>query len=245
MVGESLWKNLKVLVEHDKELVNIATDIKKTKKLLKDYQDAIPKLEAFLEECKLSWQKEKKNVDLEELNAKDLKEKQKSKQELLNKTASSKEYKAVEREIKLLTSQEIELEDTLIKAWHKLESSKKTLDVEKENTEKKTLQLKEGIEAQKKALEDLTASEVERKEKRQQATEVIPKEWLTKYERMKHKVSNPIVPVVGSSCSACYYSILRHDLQKLKKGGVVPCRSCYRFLYYDLQEEKDDKKETF
>ena len=62
---------------------------------------------------------------------------------------------------------------------------------------------------------------------------------------MRRKVADPIVPVLGASCSACYYAILRQDLTKLKKSGVLPCRNCYRFLYYDIEEENDAKKESF
>jgi hypothetical protein len=32
---------------------------------------------------------------------------------------------------------------------------------------------------------------------------------------------------------------------KLKRSGVLLCRSCYRFLYYDENEQKDLKKATF
>ena len=75
--------------------------------------------------------------------------------------------------------------------------------------------------------------------------EDLNEEWLNKYERMIHRVSDPIVPVMEESCSACYYAILRQDLQKLKKSGVLPCRNCYRLLYYDEKEEEESKKESF
>ncbi len=75
-------------------------------------------------------------------------------------------------------------------------------------------------------------------EERKSISDKIPADWLAKYERMKHNVDDPIVPVINGSCSACYYTVLYQDLLKLKKSGVLPCRNCYRFLYYDEDEEK-------
>jgi predicted nucleic acid-binding Zn-ribbon protein len=62
---------------------------------------------------------------------------------------------------------------------------------------------------------------------------------------MKGSVPDPIVPVISECCSACYYSVLHQDMVKLKRSGVLLCRSCYRFLYYDENEQKDLKKATF
>ena len=31
----------------------------------------------------------------------------------------------------------------------------------------------------------------------------------------------------------------------LKKGEILPCRSCYRFLYFDRETEQEAEKATF
>ncbi len=245
MVGQSLWKNLKTLVDFDKQLDTVKKEIEKTETILEKDKHAIPKLENYVEECKQKWHAEKKNADLQELDAKELAEKEKEKKKILDTISSQKEYQALEKEIKTLSQQVMRCDDLLVKAWHQLETSKKKFEEEKEAKEKQILQLKEGLEVQKKALQDLKTKKEDVSQKRDSATKVVPAEWFVKYERMKDKVENPIVPLMGTSCSACYYSALRQDLQKLKKGGLVPCRNCYRFLYYDIEEEKEAQQESF
>jgi predicted nucleic acid-binding Zn-ribbon protein len=73
----------------------------------------------------------------------------------------------------------------------------------------------------------------------------VPQEWLTKYQRMRAKVADPLVPVMNTSCSACFYSIPPQDLNRLKKNALLLCRSCYRLLYYDKEEEKDSESDSF
>jgi len=245
MIGQSLWKNLKVLVSFDKQIEDIKKEVKQTEKLLKKDQDTIPSLEALIEEYKQNYQKARKNVDLQELNSNELKEKEENHKTRLDEIENPKEYKAAEKELKTIIHKRIEQEDSLIKAWHQLESSKKTYEEIKEEKEKEIEQLKEGVESQQNALKDLKAQFEKLVSERENTTKIIPAEWLEKYERMRHKVVDPIVPVVGTSCSACYYAVLRQDLAKLKKSGVLPCRNCYRFLYYDIEEEKDAKQESF
>ena len=73
----------------------------------------------------------------------------------------------------------------------------------------------------------------------------IPDEWLAKYQRMRNKVQNPIVPVINKSCSACYYSVPPQDMMRLKNRALLYCRSCYRLLYHDQEEENDLQKASF
>jgi len=136
-------------------------------------------------------------------------------------------------------------DDELIIAWHSLETLKTKYEKEKTEAEELINNLKHGIEAQQESITDSKKQKNEVIETRENFTKNIPAEWLEKYERMRHKVVDPIVPVLGSSCGACYYSILRQDLYRLKKSGVLPCRNCYRFLYYDEKEEKEAEKATY
>ena len=66
MIGQSLWKNLKVLVSFDKQIEDTTNEIRQTEKLLKKDLDAIPTLQALIEECKQNYRTDNKNVDLHE-----------------------------------------------------------------------------------------------------------------------------------------------------------------------------------
>ena len=164
---------------------------------------------------------------------------------MLDQTVNAKEYKAITKEIRAIGSQIIEQEDLLLSAWNKLENAQKHYTSEKSSYEAKIQELHGIIHT----LEEKIKASQERIKVRQQErislTQKIPKESLQQYERMKHQVDDPIVPVVQNSCSACFYNILFQDLGKLKKSNIVHCKNCYRFLYYDEQENQDPKATTY
>jgi predicted nucleic acid-binding Zn-ribbon protein len=245
MVGQALWKNLKNLVEIDQQIKKFNQKIKHSEKILKKDQLFIPNLQTQQEEQETELTNAKKNGSEQEIVAKEIREKESKEKKVLEKITNEKEYKAFEKELKTITQQRIEQEDLLVKAWHNLETVEKKVAEKKEEILQKIKQLEEGIQAQVETLKDLNNQKETVVKNRQEALKIIPEEWLNKYERMIHRVSDPIVPVMGESCSACYYTILRQDLQKLKKSGVLPCRNCYRFLYYNEKEEEENKKESF
>ncbi|MCF7800235.1 hypothetical protein K9M16_04530 [Candidatus Babeliales bacterium] len=244
MVGNSLWKNLKILVDIDQKLEDIKNKIQEAKKLLEHDQQEIPKLEAKIKEEDQNLLQSRKNVDSQELIAEELKDKEKQKKKQLEKISNPKEFSAIEKEINSLSRQINDQDDILIKAWHQFEEQKNKFEISKKDKENKIIQLKEGLQVQQKSLKDFENQKDIILEEKEEAKKIIPEEWLSKYERMKNKVSDPIVPVLGTTCSACFYTILKQDLSKLKKSGVLLCRNCYRFLYYS-EKEDNAKKETF
>ncbi|MFH1461747.1 MAG: hypothetical protein ABIF12_02265 [bacterium] len=245
MIGQALYKSLKNLVIIDKEINELNFQIKQTETILKKDLEQIPLLESEIKISENEISKQKKNMALLELNARALREKEKALREKLENISNPKEYKSLEKEIKLIEHNSLQQEDELLKVWHQLEALQKEFAENKIKNDEKIKQLSEGMIAQKKALEDQIENNKILNEKRLSAIKDIPAEWLSKYERMKHKVSNPIVPVLNFACNACYYSILHQDITKLKQGSILPCRNCYRFLYYDEQEEKEAKLESF
>ncbi len=245
MVGQSLWKNLKILVSIDQKLGDINNEIKQAEKILKKDQQEIPKIEAEIEEEKRKHLQARKDVDHQELIANDLKSKEEEKRKLLDKTSNQKEYAAIQKEIKQLVQKVSGQEDLLMKTWHQLENTKEKNELGKKEKEEKIVQLTEGVQAQLESLKDLEANQAKMLEERDAAKKIVPTEWIAKYESMRHRVEDPIVPVLGENCSACFYTILRQDLSRLKKSGVLLCRNCYRFLYYEAEVEQDAKKETF
>jgi predicted nucleic acid-binding Zn-ribbon protein len=245
MVGQSLWKNLKTLVSIDKQVGELEKNIEQTYNILEKEEKEIPKLEKKLEQSRHAYLEQKNQVTQQEITAKELKEKEEKEKKILEKSTNEKEYKAAEKELKKISQDRTTHDDKLIKAWHDLESLKAKYEKEKAESEELIKNFTHGIEAQKEAISDSKKQKNEILEKRKDFIKNIPEEWLEKYERMRHKVSDPIVPVLGTSCSACYYSILRQDLSLLKKSGVLPCRNCYRFLYYNEEEEKEAEKARY
>ncbi len=245
MIGQPLWKNLKALVEIDNNIKQLKEKVKGEIQKVETSKSLIPKIQKNLLDLQLNCKEMKKKVDAEELIANDLKDKEEHKREALDKTTNEKEYRAIEKEIKRVTLERMELEDVLIQSWHKYDLAKKEVDEQEEQINKeieetkvKTTELETELKESQKKLDSALAD-------REFSTKNIPTEWLHKYERMKENVSNPIVPVIQNSCSACFYNVIRQDLQRLKNDGMLLCRNCYRFLYYEKEEEKEENSGSF
>ena len=138
-----------------------------------------------------------------------------------------------------------EQENVLLSCWNDLEKAELLLKKEESENTKKIEELKNNIVTKDESIKKEEETLKTLQKKREEASSIIPEEWLKKYDRMKDNVSDPIVPVVRDVCSSCYYSILQQDLYRLKKSDILPCRNCYRLLYYDTQEELENQKATF
>jgi predicted nucleic acid-binding Zn-ribbon protein len=235
-----LSESLKNLVVFDQKLEMLRNKINEIDRIIEQDKKMLPELHENIEAVKLAVIEAKKHVDMQELNTKDLKEQEKQKRAAIDTVKNQKEYAAIERELSKLLKLLNEQEDTLIKAWH-------TFDLAQQNESTQIAELEEKIkkiEAEIAEKENSTLSvkqeieEVER-QKMEQAKHVPP-EWLTKYQRMREKVADPIVPVLNTCCSSCFYSIPSQDLNRLKKNALLLCRSCYRLLYYNKEEEQDE-----
>ncbi|MFC1894996.1 zinc ribbon domain-containing protein [Candidatus Dependentiae bacterium] len=237
MIKNSLWKNLKSLVNIDQQIKTVDYELKRIEKILQNNKINIPKLEEQLKQEEYTFSNEKKNITKQEILAKEFREQEEKEKKLLEKITNPKEYKAFEKELKSITQKIIAQDDILVRAWHQLESAEKNFNQKKEDVFEKISLLKEGIIHQNESFKDHSNRKETLLISRQETLKLIPKAWVDKYERMILKVSDPIVPVLGECCSSCYYEILRQDLAVLRKSNVLPCRNCYRFLYCEEQEK--------
>jgi len=240
-----LWQSLKELVNLDLKLQAVQSHIAQAQEEIVQDNQVLPELQATIDEIRQAIMNAKKHVDLQELNAKDLKEQEEKKRLALDNVANQKEYAALEKELGSLLVQASEQDDALVKAWHTLDLARKkeanetaALEEQMATVKKDAVQKQEAITALKNEYKQLEAT-------KKSKTQAVPEEWLTKYERMRSKVADPIVPIIGTSCSSCYYSVPSQDMTRLKNHAILPCRSCYRLLYHDTQEEKDLQESSF
>ncbi|MFA6535492.1 MAG: hypothetical protein WCS92_04505 [Candidatus Babeliales bacterium] len=238
MSGKALWQNLKDLVDFDKKILKLKNDIDSTKKSLNDDSIQISRLKVSLENKSQFCLQMQKNVDSFELDSKTFEEEEKAKKVKLDSVKNQKEYKSIEAEVEHARKERIKFENQITEAWYNLENAKKEYDVEKLKVVEKEELLVKDMEVKTSNIQDLTSKLNALNEERNTISSTIPTDWLLKYDRMKNSVDDPIAPVINGSCSACYYSVLQQDYLRLKRSGVLPCRSCYRFLYYDEEEEK-------
>lgn len=173
----------------------------------------------------------KKNVDAHELEMRSLDQQEKEKKQRLEKISDYKQYQSVKIEIEAVQKNQVAQEHAILNAWNlfelaQQEYAKKQQEVQ-EHEEKMRADLQEKVEqsaAAHKEHDELIAQRLE-KEK------AVPAEWLEKYGIMRSRVSDPVVPIIKNSCSACSHMITPPDMMRAKRSALIQCQSCFRLLY--------------
>lgn len=245
MVGKILWQQIKELVALDARLALVNSDSEKIKVSIVANERLLVQAEADLEAKRRLHAQAQKSVDREELQAAVLQAENVNRRAALDVIKNQKEYKALEKELDMLNKQSQHHDDLLQRVWHTMEQAKKSLDDAIANCEQRKSSLAQDTQTKQQQLELFQKNLEELRGERKVFEGKIPTEWLARYERMKHSVTDPIVPALFGSCSACFYSIPYQDLVRLKKSGLLLCRNCYRFLYYDEEEQVEAKNANF
>ncbi len=238
MTRKSLWQHIKELVECDKKIITIQEDIQHVKHGLADDQRLTTQHEAALGEKQRLVHTLQKDLKLKELAATELKGQEDRKRTQRDLANDQKIYMALEREIAGLARERAKADEELLKQLYQLDALQKELAqiLEQQTDQAKVLQhdiiiKRENLAHLEQKLEQLIAL-------RLTIVPNIQPEWYAQYERMKHSVPDPIAPVINTGCGSCFYNVLHHDMAKLKQGEVMVCRNCYRFIYYNEEEEK-------
>lgn len=245
MSTKTLLKSLKILVDCDKNIFQTEEAIKTAKSVIEKQQKQISQLQQMLDFKKNICTQERKNVGHLELQAAEFKTAEDEKRNRLHNIRDQKEYKAIEKELQVIVNQRNTQEDALVRSWHTLEQATKNLEQETIATQKNLELINEEIKKQQNLILEYTDKAKLLTKERGDAATQIPEEWLVRYKRMQNTVPDPIVPVQSNCCSACFYSIVPQDLTSLKKGAIIPCHSCYRFLYLEAEIEQNEKQATY
>lgn len=245
MTEKSLWQQIKEVVDCDKTIATLQNDIKALELgLAKDRQQGSVR-ENLAKEKQRTLFNLQKELQLKELNTKDLKAKEDRKRVQHDHAQGQKEYMALEREIAMLGKERSTLEEDIVKQWYNVDLLKKDLaDFVAGNDEQASAVLQD-IKSKEDTLANLAQELSKVMETRAIAVGQVEPTIRTQYERMRNNVPDPIVPVLSASCSACYYAISPQNLIRLKRADVLICRNCYRFLYYDGQAVEDATKAQF
>ncbi len=245
MAELSLWQRLKNLVVLDAKSEKIQDDIKLLEEQIKEEKLILPQLQEKIAGLKQAKHDAKKNVDMQELHAEELKNRDTAKRDALENVKNQKEFASVEKEIASLAQQIAEQDDLVVKAWHNLETAEKSAKTEIEQLDEKIEQLEKTASQEEEKITVFKQELIDLEEQKKERAKDVPSDWLERYTHMRERVPDPIVPVLRESCSSCYYAVPPQDLARLKREAVLPCRSCYRFLYFDTMEEKESETPSF
>lgn len=231
------------LVAFDQSLSELESSISSVKNKIDTFQLELQKLENSLVEKEEEQKKFKKQLDLQELEVKSLQEKEQRQTEIVEKATNSREYDAAHHELEALKESRDKHEQKLMQLWNVHEQIEKAIAEVKEHKKAKEEDIKNCIAEENDILQKLKKDFEAKSEERNAKLAVVPDEWISLYNHMRGRVTNPVVPVAQESCSACFYIISSKDLQTLKQGELVQCKDCYRFLYDNASETSENHSE--
>lgn len=173
----------------------------------------------------------RKEVDQKEREIKELDEQELAFKRRLDLISSPKEYLSLQHELETLTKYRDQGEDLVLMLWNNLTTMQHEADQKERDAQKIIVSLDAEIAAKQAQLKTLKSGLEEALPGRIEKEQKVPAEWIEKYTSMLTKVDNPVVPVVGESCSGCHNTISYQDLAALQRRKMVPCKNCYRLLY--------------
>lgn len=234
------------LIQYDQSIVKVEKEKGEIERELKKAKHEFDVLQTGLENVKHHVHELRKEVDVKEREMADLEYQEKEKKKKLEEIKNNREYESIKHEIEAIQKKQVGFEEGLLAAWKNYETAQQELEQKKEFTQTRCAQIDQFMTETLRKAATLDEHIKELMAVRAQKEVGIPTEWLEKYTAMRMKVSNPVVPVQQDSCSACFYRISHKDLQELRKGKLILCRDCFRFLYMEraMSAPSDDTQES-
>src|SRR3990167_4271911 len=223
MEGLSPFQTFIALIKFDQEALATHKKVEKLKKIVRDQEIKKEELLHSLEKAKSTFNTFQKEVP----------EKEKEKKRYLDTISDQKEYSAIKREIDHLKRQQHNFEKELVDSWNKLENAKKEHENIEKDLDSKIAEIETTISNAKKDLEE-TNKQISQYNKDRTAKEKgVPAEWLQKYNIMHLQVTDPVVPLIGQSCSACFQDLTKQDFKDINRNKMMQCKGCFRLLYVE------------
>lgn len=226
-------KNLIELVTFDQSLIKLEQQIKKSHSAIQELQHQVLQLEKQLELSSAKKRDFQKQLDDQELKVKILQEQEVHHQQLASSVTTPKEFEAIQKEMERLKLDRNHQEQRMMQMINKLNAAQKEYEIFQAQNSEENTKLKDLISHEKKAADDMQNQLTTLQQDRESKISQIPAEWLSVYETMRGKVSDPVVPINQESCSACFYFMSARDFQALKEQELLQCKDCYRFLYHE------------
>ena len=226
------------LIKIDKDLETLALEIEEAQVKRKAHEDAI-------ERYKANEREKRKAVDACELRMKELDQQRSLCVGRLDTATNEKEYAALKSEIDRIKEAQHNLETELLAVWKAYETAQVESQTKEKELQGHIAVLDAVIQEKMQATARLQDEKQEIIAQRMKKEEMVPSDWLERYSTMQQRVTDPVVPVEGTSCSACFYNVLQQDLIDLKKRKLLQCRDCFRLLFMpDFLEQSQTSSEN-
>ncbi len=219
------------LIDFDRGIHALQADIEKLQQEITELKEQELLAKHELKQAQDSVRKLRKDVDAQELEIKELDQQEKEKKKRLDDVSNYKVYQLLQNEIATLKQAQHEKEEILVELWNKLEAGQRNLEKYQATFEEKAQSLRAFIEEKEQKIITLRSDLDKLNADRPAKEKKVPEEWLERYSAMRARVSDPVVDIVQGSCGACFYTLSNQDMLRLKRGALLQCKGCYRFLY--------------
>lgn len=230
-MNEQAFRALIELVQFDQATHAIKKNIEDINQELNALHRDEQKLQQDLNAEKRAFADARKLVDEKELHAKELDEKESRAKERLDSAAGHREYEALKSEVTQLKTAQHDIEPVILDAWNQLDAAEKSYKEMQKKYDLGSADIHAAMVDAQKRIETLKSELSERGAGHDQKAAHVPAEWIEKYRSMGSHVSDPVVPIVGNACSGCFYQLINQDLLRLRRGALLLCKGCFRFLY--------------
>lgn len=212
----------------------IISEKKAIEKSISEIRDNIQILKANIEKSEKELLAIKKKLASLNNELKILEEKENTINNKILSVNSEKQLAAYNSELETLKGKKNIIEDEILEKMDAEESLLSKLDGFREKFEESSDILKK-LEKELKNHIDSNQLELEKiSNEREEFLSSIDSQIKRKYQRLKTKFYNPVVPIKKSSCSGCMLSVSASVINDIKDKEYSECQSCKRILIAEV-----------
>ncbi|MGE0010083.1 MAG: zinc ribbon domain-containing protein [Candidatus Babeliales bacterium] len=231
-VNESPLQKLIELVKFDQKILVLEHSLNSLENEVAQHEQEISQIQHHLDVAKQHMRATRKIVDEKELRMKELDQMEKDAKKRLELVQGQREYESGMKQIKSIQKEQQDFEEQLLESWKQFEHAQAQYTDKLQFVNDKTKELNDLVSSQSIKIEELK-KEIALQSKDRPVMELsIPEDLIAKYQVMRKRVKDPVVPLEHGSCSACFYHVLQQDLISIQRGALKQCHNCFRFLYY-------------
>jgi predicted nucleic acid-binding Zn-ribbon protein len=220
------------LVEFDQGLRSVDLELQKNKDAIELLRLKEREADKLADSAKQVFREAQKKVDGCELLSKELEQSASEKKKILETVTMPRAQRSAQTEIDHVHQEQERNERIMIAAWDGLERARVALKKQELVVKKQHDKVADQVAELEVVATQLRSKHEQRKENRPELVKQVPEEWLAKYTSMSNQVSNPVVPMEGNACGACFFMLSPRDrIAVLQAQSVRQCGQCFRFLY--------------
>ena len=187
--------------------------------------------EHHLENLRIASIKCKKEIDASEAEITFLRDKERLKKISLEKVTNPREYLSLNTQLEEITQKINASEDNILVLLQVCEQTELEFNTNKKQFEYIHATYIATSQHKKEKYSHILKEIEDAMMQRASLQACVQSELLEKYNTMKLKVNNPVVPLLHDSCSACFYKVSLNDIAALKRHKLLQCKDCFRLLY--------------